>query len=100
MAMAMVMVTNELDLFDRLRFSDFPHEIAGQENICKYTLFRWLIGHAVLDGCSFLKTGNGKGVLSRKVSGGMQRVAVSVVYGGLQLSDFNDCKQTLIKTNR
>lgn len=85
----------KLNLFDELRFADMPNEFAGFERLDKYTLRKWLIGHAVVNGCTYrravdedLEAMDRGQQLFRVgfIERGAERVEIRIESGGLRLS--------------
>jgi len=81
-----VVADNCRNLFDELRFSDWPHRLPGCERLNKYVMFDWLIGHAVRNGITCECFGNSHYRFRR----GASAVDVTVVSRGLLIEAVND----------
>ncbi len=84
------------DLF----FADFPHEIAGMERMDKYTLRKWLIGHAAMRGWRWSPLGEDglSGMLCADAIVETLEVRVDVVSRGLRLTDCNGGRTEIVET--
>ena len=71
------------DLVNELRFSDFPHEVVGQEYLDKYTIRAWLIGYAVLHGWHYDPIDELSGQLRKSETS----VLIQLVLGGVMIDD-------------
>lgn len=84
----------ERDEANELFFADFPHEFVGFERIDKYTLRKWLIGHAHMRGWTY--EADGPEAVAGKLVRGDCIVYIRVVLGGLRLTC--GTRQELIET--
>lgn len=81
-------MSNERTLLDELRFAaDFPHELAGQEHLDKYLIYRWLIGHAVLAGCTYTPDPPAYSLPTGILQRGDETVSIGILAHGVHIGD-------------